>query len=332
MNPLDLTGPEFLRFYIPYGLGVVALAWLVRALLGRASGALPSARWSPGIYPREGDAYAIAFLRGGRQEAVRTVLGRLVSAGVLEVSGPLVRALPEASERASQLQLIEATAWSALERKMTLPAADAEQLLQGTLEPHLREIEGELAREGLLPGPERTTAFRALMVATWLAVVGLGLAKLAVALSRGRWNVGFLILLLIGFWILIVRLLRPPRQSNAGQQYLDWLQESHRGLVRMLESGRRDSAGEMALAAGIYGLAAVPGLTALGTSFQPVPARPLRKEGDGSSSGGGCGSGGSGCGSGSSSDGGGSSDGGSSGGSSCGGGCGGGGCGGCGGG
>jgi hypothetical protein len=168
------------------------------------------------------------------------------------------------------------------------------------------------------------------MVVTWLAVVGLGLAKLAVAISRGRLNVGFLILLLIGFWILIVRLLRPPQQTSAGQQYLAWLQESHRGLVRMLESGRRDSAGELALAAGIYGLTAVPGLTALGTAFQPVPVE--RRKDDGSSSSG------SGCGSGSSSDLGSSDSGGSdsggsdSGGSSCGGGCGGGGCGGCGGG
>jgi uncharacterized protein (TIGR04222 family) len=315
MNPLDLTGSEFLRFYVPYGLCIVALAWLVRALVDRAAGPTPSARWTLGTYPREGDAYAIAFLRGGRREAVRTVLGRLVSAGLLEVDGPLARALPEASERASQLQLIEGTAWGALEREVTLPAAEAEQRLQRALEPHLREIEDKLTREGLLPGPERKTAFRTLAAVTWLTVVGLGLAKLVVAISRGRWNVGFLILLLIGFSILIVRLLRPPQPTNAGKQYLDWLQESHRGLVRMLESGRRDNAGELALAAGIYGLAAVPGLAALGRSFQPVPVKRLRKEGDSSSSSSGCGSGSSGC----------------SSGSSCGGGCGGGGCGGCGG-
>ena len=314
MNVLELTGPEFLRFYIPYGLCVVALACLVRDLLGRAAGASPSTRWTPGTYPREGDAYAIAFLRGGSQETVRTVLGRLVSARLVDVEGRQVRAQPVSTQEAAQLQPVEATALSALEREPPLGAAEAEQRVRQALGSQLQDIEEELAREGLFPDRERKTTFRALAVLAWLAVVGLGLAKLAVAISRGRLNVGFLILLLIGFWILIVRLLRAPRQTRAGTQYLGWLRESHRGLVNMLESGRRDSAGEVALAAGIYGLTAVPGLTALGTAFQPVPVE-RRKDASSSS--------GSGCGSGSSDSGGG--------GSSCGGGCGGGGCGGCGG-
>lgn len=332
MNPLDLTGPEFLRFYIPYGLCVVALAWLVRNLLDRAAGLSPSARWAPGIYPREGDAYAIAFLRGGRQEAVRTVLGRLVSAGLVTVEDHLVRALPKSAQEAAQLQPIEQTALGALKPEEALRAGKAERRIQEALEMHLWEIESELTREGLLPVGERRTADRVLLIGTWLAVGGLGLVKIGVAISRGRFNIGFLILLLIGFSLLISRLLRVPRRTNAARQYLDWLQESHRGLVRMLESGRRDSPGELALAAGIYGLTEVPGLSPLGRAFQPAPATQRkedeRKEGGGSScsSGGGCGSSsGSSCSSGSS----GSSD---SGGSSCGGGCGGGGCGGCGGG
>ena len=154
MNPLDLTGPEFLRFYVPYGLCVVALAWLARALLNRAAGAFPSARWLPGAYPREGDAYAIAFLRGGRQEAVRTVLARLVSAGLVQVENRLVVALPEPEAGRVRLQPIERTVWDALTTEM-LPAAEAEQRLQRALEPHLREIEDELTREELLPGRDR---------------------------------------------------------------------------------------------------------------------------------------------------------------------------------
>jgi len=317
MNPLDLTGPEFLRFYVPYGLCVVALAWLVRLLLDRAPGPA-SSRWAPGIYPREGDAYAIAMLRGGRTEAARTLLGRLVSAGLLDVVSRQVHAAPEADERSAQLQPVEATAWSALERQIPLDAAEAQQRLEGSLSPTLLAIEDELAREGLIPSREKRKVFQALVAAAWLAVGGLGLAKLAVAISRGRWNIWFLILLLIGFTVLILRLLRPPHRTHAARQYLDWLRESHRGLVHMLETGRRGGAGEMALAAGIYGLSAVPPLAALGTAFQPTP--PSRRQ-DGSSS-----SSSSGCGSGSSDSG--SSD---SGGSSCGGGCGGGGCGGCGG-
>lgn len=316
MNVLDLAGPEFLRFYVPYGVFVVALAWLARALLDRAQGSQAAARWLPGAYPRESDAHVIAFLRGGSQEAVWTVLGRLVTLGLVSVESGLVRSLPESSEGLPQLQPIEKTAWNALHREVPLSALDAEQSVRRALGTHLQDVEEELAREGLLPAPERQAAFRAIRLLTWLAVVGLGVLKVGVAISRGRWNIFFLILLLIGFTMLIVLLLRPPRSTRAGRQYLDWLQESHRGLVRMLDSGRRDNPGELALAAGIYGLAAVPGLAPLGLALQPPVDR--RKEGDASSSGSGCG-GGSSCSSGSSS------------GSSCGGGCGGGGCGGCGG-
>lgn len=311
MNPLDLAGPEFLRFYVPYGLGVLVLARLIRTLLRRALGAQPDARWTPGTYPREGDAYAIAFLRGGPQEAVRTVLGRLVSAGLVNVENRLVRPLPEPRPGVLQLQPIEKTAWAALENGVPLPATEAEQCVGIAIEPHLREMQEELARQGLLPTPEWKLAFRALAVFAWIAVGGLGLAKLGVAISRGRFNIGFLVALVVLFTWAIVRWLRPPPQTMAGKRYLDWLRDSHRGLVDMLASGRRDNPGELALATGIYGLAAIPVLSDLGVAFEPPP-QARRREGD--SGGGGSGSGGS-----------------DSGGSSCGGGCGGGGCGGCGG-
>ncbi|HKH47357.1 MAG TPA: TIGR04222 domain-containing membrane protein [Thermoanaerobaculia bacterium] len=309
MNPLDLTGPEFLGFYLPYGLCILALAWLVRALLYRSMSSPPDERRTPGTYPLEDDAYAIAFLRGGAPEAVRTVLGRLVGAEMLRVKDNQVRALGDPQSQAAQLEPIESTAWSAFTPGVSYRAVEAEQGVSGAISTHLREIEEELARQGLLPTHAWRSAFRALSALAGLAVLGLGLAKLLVAFSRGKSNVGFLILLLIGFGIAVIRLLPVPRQTRAGRRYLDWLQESHRGLFQMFTSGRRGGAGEMALAAGIYGLAAVPDLIPLGAAFQPV--RPVRGD-SGSSS---CGSGGSSC----------------SSGSSCGGGCGGGGCGGCGG-
>ena len=304
MNPLDLTGPEFLRFYVPYGLCVSVLAWLVRLVLDRVPGPTPSARWTPGTYPREGDAYKIALLRGDRQEAVRTVLGRLLSDKLIDVGDQLVRKLPEAERAAARLQPIEVAALGTLKMGESLRAGKAEQRIQTAIEPHLREIESELEREGLLPQRTRKTAYNVLWAAAWLAVGGLGIAKIVVALSRGRLNLGFLVLLLIGFTVLIARLLVPKHRTRAAQKYLDWLQESHRGLVQMIESGRRNSVGEMALAAGIYGLASVPDLQPLRQAFQPPPQT---HSSDSSSSGSSCSS------------------------SSCGGGCGGGGCGGCGG-
>lgn len=305
MNPLDWTGPEFLVFYIPYGLCIVALAWLARTLFLalQRQDTFPNARWMPGIYPREADAPVIAFLRGGHREAVRTLLSRLVGLGLIEVEGHQVRArsADPADPGAAPLQPIERGAWRALDHSAR-SAADAESRVQKAVAPHLQEMSQMLADQGLLTGDAQKTALRRLLAITWLAVCGLGLLKLVVGLARGRTNVGFLVLLLIGFTLLIFRLLKLPRRLPAGDRYLSWLQEAHSGLVQRVESGQRDGAGDLALAAGIYGLAAVPALAPLGLAFDPAED-PRRHNDSGagcsssaSSDGGGDGGGGGGCG------------------------------------
>ena len=91
-------------------------------------------------------------------------------------------------------------------------------------------------------------------LAALVLVVGLGVAKLLVAMSRGRSNVGFLIVLLFVALFISARLMKPPLWTAAGSQYLSWLKESHRGLRSMVIDGRRPGFGELALAAGIFGI------------------------------------------------------------------------------
>lgn len=313
MNPLDLTGPEFLRFYFTYGVAILVLARMAQALLGRSAPPIPRARWIAGVYPRARDAYAIAILRGGRQEAVRTLLARLVGLDLLTVGdeGGLVPK-PEAEE--PDLLPIEAAAWNAIRREASLTTTAAEWQILGAVGSHLREIELELEEQGVLPDRRRRTAYRTVTFLAAAAILGMGLAKLGVALSRGRTNIFFLLLLLVIFTIALFVLLRLPRRTSAGEQYLAWLREAHRGIVRETRSGQRRNAGEIALAAGIYGLVEVPDLAPLNQSFARHDQRKRDDSGGSSSSSSSCSSG--------------SSD---SGGSSCGGGCGGGGCGGCGG-
>lgn len=120
-----------------------------------------------------------------------------------------------------------------------------------------------LADQGLLTGEAQKTTLRRLLAVTWLAVGGLGLLKLVVGLARGRTNVGFLILLLIGFTFLIFRLLKLPRRLPAGDRYLSWLQEAYSGLRRPIEIGQQDSARDLALAAGNHGYDALEYLESL---------------------------------------------------------------------
>ncbi|MFY9823417.1 MAG: TIGR04222 domain-containing membrane protein [Thermoanaerobaculia bacterium] len=321
-NPLDMRGPEFLAFYLVYGLGVFFLAWLLRVLWNRASESPAGARWSPGIYPREEDAHAIALLRGGPEEVARTVLGRLVAEGFLIPDGSMLRLPAEPLQDRSRLPALE----EEVLQTVTAASADGgirarEALARGVehLRPRLEPLGRELEGVGLIPGPEQKRGYRLLGLAAFLLVTGLGAAKLLVAISRGRSNVQFLILLLIVSVGVSIRLMRPPLRTAAGDRYLAWLKRSHEGLAIMLSDGRRQSFGELTLVAGIFGIGFLPMLASLQTALVPPPRQ--RSGGEGGYGGeSGCGSGG-----------GGSSCGGSSG---CGGGggcSGGGGCGGCGG-
>src|SRR5262245_36911498 len=61
MNPFDLRGPEFLAFYLVFGLATLALLWLLR----RAGEADTTS------HAMLDDYVDIAYLRGGPQEAMR---------------------------------------------------------------------------------------------------------------------------------------------------------------------------------------------------------------------------------------------------------------------
>lgn len=340
MNPLDMRGPEFLLFYLVYGVGVIGTAWFLRRAWTSSLPPPTASRWMPGYYPREGDAYPIAVLRGGPLEAARTLVGRLLAADLLVLEGGSLRSSPEAAGADQRLAPIEEEALAAVSGPAPLASRDAVSRIAQALEPRTREMQEELERQGLLYGPDQRRRFRTLFLLTLLAVPGLGVTKLLVALSRGRTNVGFLILLLVVYTLLVVLLLRPRRRTPTGDRYLSWLRDTHQELVAVLRKGQGERQGEMVLAAGIYGLAALPALSTLGAESprRRDPRADAGSPGGGSGDGGGSDSsfldsgGWDGGGDSGGGDSGGGDSGGSSCGSSCGGGCGGGGCGGCGGG
>src|SRR5262245_1582907 len=76
MNPFDLRGPEFLLFYLAFGAAIL----IVVAMIRRAT----EADGSTGVVLD--DYLAIAYLRGGRNEALRVATLNLINRGLLEVS------------------------------------------------------------------------------------------------------------------------------------------------------------------------------------------------------------------------------------------------------
>lgn len=304
MNPLDMTGPEFLRFYLVYGLCGLALAGLLRLLWNHGVAANAELRWEPGYYPQGDEAYGIALLRGGRTEAARALLSKLLAEDFIAVKHGEVRKTEKAKDLFG-LDSLERLSVQSLAPRQT--PAGAEIVIES--QTALAGLQEDLERQGLVPPQDARNRLLGLCGLALLMVPGLGVLKLTVALGRGKMNIGFLLILLAVYTAATLVLLLPPRRTAAGRRYLTWLQSSHQSLRDRLESGRREQPAEIALAAGIYGT----------TLLVVPPSPPQRKKEEG---GGGCGS----CGGGSSSGG----DGGGGGGSCGGGGCGGGGCGGCG--
>jgi uncharacterized protein (TIGR04222 family) len=296
-NPLDLRGPEFLAFYVPYAVCVFLLTGLARGLWRRAYEAPAGGRWSPGIYPAESDTPAIALLRGGPEEVARTLLGRLVAEGFLIIDGKSLAKPRELPRDRSRLTFLEEEAFKAGPGSVP-PEAAHEVLARVTkaLKVHLEPVRLELEAAGLAPGPEQRRGYRLLGLVALVMVTGLGVAKLLVAMSRGRGNVGFLILLVFFSFFISVRLMKPPFQTAAGSRYLSWLKQSHKGLMSMVIDGRRSGLGELALAAAIFGISALPSLKDLHKAFIPPSSSSGGDGGSGCGGGGGCGGGCGGCG------------------------------------
>jgi hypothetical protein len=178
-------------------------------------------------------------------------------------------------------------------------------------------MEADLVAQGLLPGPAMRSRRVALLVAAEVLLLGVAATKIAIALSRGRTNVEFLVLLagLAGF---LAWKLSRSRTTRRG----DRLVADVRTLLTSRDRKVRKSAypepaewsAVVALLVAVGGPAAVPVASAAKRALWPPPTRASSSGSGGWNSS--CGAF--------------SSCGASSCGSSCGGGCGGGGCGGCG--
>jgi uncharacterized protein (TIGR04222 family) len=296
MNPFDLTGPEFLKFYVVLGVAVVAIVWFWGSLA--AAGKTKD--------PNLSDPYLIACLRGGPDEALRVATCALLERGLLlEDNKTLAAARPDAP------YLVQAPIEKALMKEFSKQRPASDMFRSGLSMEAARELEDSLVDRGLVRA--RSRRFVSSVGTVFLA--GVAATKIAIALQRGRTNVAFLILLAVGFAVLLA-LIGGLRQTFQGLRTLGDLRNLFRGRQMKAYTVGKDS-GDLALLAGVFGLAAVWNHSR-GDEFRRLFPKSANEKGAVTTHGATCGSVSS-CGSS-----------GSSCGSSCGGGGGGGGCGGCG--
>ena len=314
-NPFDLTGPEFLVFFIALSTVVGAgMMWL------RDSGEQTDE--SGDIRPT--DPYELAYLMGGRPHLLRVAVLSLIDRRLIEASGSDLKAMDPENVRRAERPLDRAI----LQCFLTSDAS-SQLFVDANIRDQADEIGNKLRAEGLLPDNWQTVRRRNILIGATLLVLGVGIVKLLVALSRGKTNVIFLVILCVIVPI-VFTLLSNPLRTPRGSRILARMQGMLGDLRYRKDTLRlHEVTDDIVLLAAVFGITALPvEAAALMGSVRLRPSRDTAWAGSacgGSSCGASsCGGGGSSC------SGGGSSC--SGGGSSCGGGGCGGGCGGCGGG
>lgn len=289
MNPFDWRGPQFLLFFVVLAIVVAVVARIMR---NRRELEMQGYRGTP-IH----DPYAIAFLRGGTNELVRVAVVSLVDRGLLWVRDEQV-VTTDVGRSALVRRRIEKDVLD-----LCKTPCEAKELFAFGFQIAAAEIELELKQMGLLPDDAIKAARRKLFWSASAVLLFFSVVKIAVALSRGRTNVG-LLMFLTPFALLLVHHVVVQGRTARGQAFLAELRNLFQSLkLRAGQLAPGGATSEVAMLVGVFGLGALP-------PQQFGWSEKLFKKATSDSSGGSCGSS---CGSG------------------CGGGCGGGGCGGCGG-
>jgi uncharacterized protein (TIGR04222 family) len=309
VNPFDLRGPEFLLFYFMFSVAVLVILHL---LLRRDE--------FPNVgKPPLDDPYLVAALRGGRTEVLRVAALSLIDRGLLALRSSGKSSL-FSSKTENRLEAKDPVAIDEVKRpieKLVLEAFKTAQPISVAMNSLLScsaclDYTLNLEKFGLLPGPKIRAARQRRLWMALAILLGVAGLKIVIALSRGRTNLLFLIILAPLAAYAALRIGNPFRTTR-GEEFLGDVKSLFANLRLRADSLRPGGAtSDLVWLASAFGLSAVspilfPHVTAL------MPRRPQREGGSG-----GWGSSSS-CGSFSSCGGGG-----------CGAGCGGGGCGGCG--
>jgi uncharacterized protein (TIGR04222 family) len=317
-NVFDWTGYPFLALYLVLMGAALTVLLTTRWLRGTAS---PAAGSDANTRLENEDPYVVAGLVDGARGILQAGLAALAARGLIE-SHPATPAWIGRSKNAQPGNLtgIEAAIWEAI-------PADREiefRTLRKELKPHFAKVRENVQARGWEPSTATLNTARLWRALLVLAVVGIGIAKIAVGISRDR-PVGFLVVLTLATLLFgLILAFRIPRRTRSGEALVNRSRTEEAEIRQSLREPSLSPEWSLPMMVALFGGTALAGTTL--ASWQRPLERPVPRPGTTSTdSSGGC----SGAWSDTSSSSG-SSDGGSDGGGDGGSGCGG--CGGCGGG
>jgi uncharacterized protein (TIGR04222 family) len=252
-NPLDWKGAEFLGLYATIALAALVLAVIVRVAFAPHEDDGSAEKQSPL------NAYEIACLWSGPLRAVHASFAALVQAGFLRIVDQEQKAFGIFSTRQSFIQQGEPLPANApqLEQALysaaALPVENFKPLAEAGL-PLAQDIEESLRKRGLLR-PAMPAAHCVIAGLIMAAPLMLGLAKIAVGVSRGR-PVGFLIAACVATVIAaLVLLLVRSRLTAAGRRLVEPLTTELGHTRQLVESAATTpSPAQLALLVGLFGV------------------------------------------------------------------------------
>jgi uncharacterized protein (TIGR04222 family) len=230
-----------------------------------------------------GDPYQIAWLRGGTPEAARIAVLALIDRGLLAVNGDNL-----VNSGSGQSFVREPIERAILSRCAQSGTAATAVLDDPAVEHACASYKAQLEQQQLMPDAGMRARRYGWFALAAALLLGIAAIKIAIAIGRGRYNVGFLITLaavaVLAVWLLVRR-----RRTSLGNRMVKDLRRLFRALRQRAASIRPGAmTSDTVLLAAVFGLSALPAI-----GFADLH-RVYKKS---ASSGGGCGSScGSGCG------------------------------------
>ncbi len=259
-----MAGPDFLKLYAVVIVVTLVVTLLLRPLFDPTRGAEP-----PQV-PDRPDVFELAYLRGGASEVAQLALVTLIDRGYLwhNALGNTISPAPNPPQEAPRWPILQ-TALATL-GDQPWRGYEAVNVVAAACGPACRTYEGNLREQRLLTTDHTRRAQTWLVAAAFLLVEGLGVYKLAVALAKGKSNVGFLLMMMLVAGLVLPLCIQSRRLSACGERYMSRVRQRFAGQRDLLDADGRDLDAAMLVFAA-FGMTALSGAAWAWTSTAFMP-------------------------------------------------------------
>jgi len=293
---LNLPGPDFLNVFGLVVILVLAGAYLCIRFADRTD------RRPPPPVPQNPDAMEVAFLQGGVNQVIRTLIYDLAQRGFVALAAEDHVVPTEKQAQPGELNALETRLLEAAQAKPKAHALFEDRGLRRSLLEQLAPVRAKLTAEGLIKPQSVKVWRRRAQIGGTLIIVGLALAKIYVEWAKGSANVAYLIFLAaasVAALFALAYVMTRTHASRRGHAYLEAMRLAYGGRLQEAVAHigspgpeARAFGGAALFLIGLYGFSPLKGTTE--AMFAEAFSRGSGSQGAdcGTSCGGSCGDGG----------------------------------------